>query len=109
MSGRRKRAPFVLAALSMCRRNGPISARFKGRVEDAKPVLAANGRMLSAEDRKALTLLGLGPDADRKAVRAAYSQLLRKYHPDKNGGDRSHEKALQAVIEAYAHVRSIIQ
>jgi hypothetical protein len=86
-----------------------ISARFKGRMEDAKPVMAANGRMLSAEDRKALTLLGLGPDADRKAVRAAYSKLLRKYHPDKNGGDRSHEKALQAVIEAYAHVRSIIQ
>jgi curved DNA-binding protein CbpA len=31
--------------------------------------------------------------------------LLRRYHPDHNGGDRSHEAALQGVIEAYQHLR----
>jgi len=31
--------------------------------------------------------------------------LLRRYHPDHNGGDRSHEGALQAVIEAYGHLK----
>ncbi len=49
--------------------------------------------------------LGLSHDADRKAIRSAYSHLVRKYHPDKNGGDRSHEKALQDVIAAYTHLR----
>lgn len=82
-----------------------ISARFKARVDVAHPVMAANGRLLSGEDLKALKILGLEKDADRKAVRAAYSRLVRKFHPDKNGGDRSHEKALQAVIEAYTHLR----
>lgn len=83
-----------------------ISARFRGRVEDAKPATAPNGRMLSAEDRRALKTLELGNDADRKAIRSAYSRLARKYHPDRNGGDRSFESKLQAVVTAYQHLRS---
>ena len=35
--------------------------------------------------------LGLGEDADRHQLRQRYSGLVRRYHPDKNGGDRSHE------------------
>jgi len=31
--------------------------------------------------------------------------LLRRYHPDRNGGDRSHERHLQAVVEAYQALR----
>lgn len=83
-----------------------ISARFKGRVEDTKPACRPDGRPLSAEDRLALKTLELGNEADRKAIRAAYSRLVRKYHPDKNGGDRSFESKLQAVVTAYQHLRS---
>jgi hypothetical protein len=83
-----------------------ISARFKGRMEEAKPAVSANGQLLSGEDRRALTTLGLGHDADQRAVRSAYSRLVRKYHPDKNGGDRAHEKALQEVIAAYTHLKA---
>jgi curved DNA-binding protein CbpA len=38
-------------------------------------------------------------------VRQRYSQLVRRYHPDKNGGDRAHESKLGAVIEAYQLLR----
>jgi len=31
--------------------------------------------------------------------------LLRRYHPDHNGGDRTKEGQLQNVIEAYGHLR----
>jgi hypothetical protein len=85
-----------------------ISARFRGRMDDSKPVMGTNGRWLSEEDRKSLKTLGLGPDADRKAVRSAYSRLVRKYHPDKNGGDRTYEKALQDAIAAYTHLKSTL-
>ena len=37
--------------------------------------------------------------------RQSYSQLVRRYHPDKNGGDRAHEARLLAVIEAYQLLR----
>jgi len=48
-----------------------------------------------------MRILGLAIDADRAALRSRYAELVRNFHPDRNGGDRSHEKALRAVIEAY--------
>ncbi len=55
----------------------------------------------SRPEQRALSVLGLGVDADRHRVRQRYSSLVRRYHPDKNGGDRSHERRLGEVIEAY--------
>ena len=55
----------------------------------------------SKAERRALSVLGLGEDADRHSVRKRYSNLVRRFHPDKNGGDRSHEARLGDVIEAY--------
>jgi DnaJ-class molecular chaperone len=65
----------------------------------------ADGKHLSAEDRDALRRLSLDQDADRKALRSRYSELVRKYHPDKNGGNRTFEKKLQGVVEAYQQLR----
>jgi hypothetical protein len=82
-----------------------ISARFRGRINEAAPKPRADGKFLSNDDRKALKTLGLGEDAERKSIRSAYSVRVRKFHPDKNGGDRSYEKALQDVIAAYTHLK----
>lgn len=81
-----------------------IGARFRERMDAAKG--RADGRPLSEGDRKALRTLGLGIDADRRALRQRYADLVRRYHPDRNGGDRSHEKALQDVISAYTQLKS---
>jgi len=64
----------------------------------------AQSRFTRAEQR-ALGVLGLGENADRHALRQRYSYLVRRYHPDKNGGDRSHEQRLGQVIEAYQTLR----
>ena len=84
-----------------------IGAKFKERVAKARAdaQMRQDGQFLSAEDRKALRVMELDIDADRKALRMRYTALLRRYHPDHNGGDRSHEGALQGVIQAYAHLR----
>ena len=80
-----------------------IGARFRrDRAEGPR----RDGRELSAQDRSHLRTLELGTDVDRRALRRRYADLLRRYHPDHNGGDRSHEKALQAVIEAYTALKS---
>lgn len=65
----------------------------------------ASASRFSKEERGALSILGLGEDADRHALRQRYSVLVRRYHPDKNGGDRSHESRLGNVIEAYQLLR----
>lgn len=80
-----------------------IGARFKEKMAEARG--RADGKPLSGDDRRALKVLGLAPDADRHALRTRYSELVRKFHPDRNGGDRAHESALQAVVEAYQHLR----
>jgi hypothetical protein len=79
-----------------------IGARFQARHAAERK----DGRPLSEGDRKHLNLLGLKIDADRRALRTRYAELLRRYHPDHNGGDRSHEKALRAVIDAYTALKS---
>jgi hypothetical protein len=56
-------------------------------------------------EREALGVMGLEPQADRMRLRSRYSELVRKYHPDRNGGDRTHEGRLQSVVEAYQLLR----
>ncbi|KQS02281.1 molecular chaperone DnaJ [Sphingomonas sp. Leaf357] len=78
-----------------------IGARFRRKMEEARK----DGRPLSEVDRRSLKVLGLGADVDRRGLRQRYAELVRKYHPDRNGGDRSHEKALQDVIAAYTQLK----
>ncbi|MGC6328350.1 J domain-containing protein [Rhizorhabdus sp. FW153] len=78
-----------------------IGARFARAADKERK----DGRPLSDSDRKAMKILGLGKDADRRALRTRYAELVRRYHPDRNGGDRSHEKALQDVISAYTQLK----
>jgi len=75
-----------------------ISARFRQtqRGEQSR---------FTREERRALSVLGLGEDATLQSVRNSYSKLVRRFHPDRNGGDRSHEKQLGEVIEAYQTLR----
>ena len=76
-----------------------IATRF-GRAKET----AAPSRFSKAE-RRALGVLGLGEDADMHGLRKRYSNLVRRFHPDKNGGDRTHEGKLQRVVEAYQLLR----
>jgi DnaJ domain len=78
-----------------------IAARFR---REAAPE-RRDGKPLSGQDRASLKVLGLAADADRMALRKRYSELVRRYHPDRNGGDRSHETMLQQVIAAYQQLR----
>jgi len=80
-----------------------IGARFGRMRAEAKG--RTDGKPLSGEDRASLAVLGLDPDADRHALRTRYSELVRRYHPDRNGGDRSHEALLAKVIAAYQQLR----
>lgn len=67
---------------------------------------AATRRWPEAVDARALGTLGLDDTATGTDVRRVYKTLVRRYHPDSNGGDRSHEGKLQAVVSAYTHLRS---
>lgn len=80
-----------------------LGARFRQRMDEARRE-AADPRF-TREEHRALQVLGLEGATDRSALRRRYSELVRKYHPDRNGGDRSHEARLGEVVAAYQLLR----
>jgi curved DNA-binding protein CbpA len=66
---------------------------------------AVGSRRFSKDESEALETMGLGGDTDRRRLRQRYSELVRRYHPDRNGGDRSQEARLGRVVAAYQLLR----
>jgi hypothetical protein len=60
----------------------------------------------SALARKALDTLGLDETADSAAIKSRYKELVKRLHPDANGGDRSREGALQEILKAYQQLKT---
>jgi hypothetical protein len=81
--------------------SGRARAHVKRRQAEMKPEYAR----FTPQERRALEVLGLEADVDSKTLRLRYTRLLRRYHPDHNGGDHGHSARLQAVVEAYQVLR----
>jgi hypothetical protein len=56
---------------------------------------------------KAFDVLSLEPTAQPQDIKNRYKELVKRLHPDANGGDRSREGILQDVIKAYNTLRSL--
>jgi curved DNA-binding protein CbpA len=69
------------------------------RRTEARPVRNA--------ERKALDTLGLDADASAQEVKTRFKLLVKRHHPDANGGDRSSEERLREIIQAYNYLKSI--
>ncbi len=57
--------------------------------------------------RKALDQLGLDETADAETIRSRYKNMVKRLHPDANGGDRSLEDKLREIIRAYNYLKSV--
>ena len=57
------------------------------------------------EEQKALAVLDLAEPVTFQDIRARYKTLVKKLHPDANGGDRAAEERLKAVNQAYAALK----
>ena len=91
-SGRRMSDPSHLFAR--------LAARSRGDNRDKKPT-----RRLVEADRRALEVLGLKGRHQSVEIKASYKALVKIHHPDANGGDRSSEDRLRAIIVAYNHLK----
>jgi hypothetical protein len=102
------------------------SARFSPHLEGADDPLglfghfgAASGRaegehlrrresrVIRNAERKALNTLGLEPDATTAEIKLRFKTLVKRHHPDANGGDRSTEDRLREIIQAYNYLKSV--
>ncbi|OYW42296.1 MAG: hypothetical protein B7Z38_05530 [Rhodobacterales bacterium 12-64-8] len=55
---------------------------------------------------RALDELGLPKNAGAAQIRERYGVLVKQYHPDSNGGDRSMEQRLTVVIRAFKALKA---
>ncbi len=75
-----------------------------GRTGQARP--AAEGRKILNAQRRALDVLGLEGEAGRADIKARFKVLVKRHHPDANGGDRGSEERLREIIQAYNYLKS---
>jgi curved DNA-binding protein CbpA len=64
------------------------------------------GRAVRNAERKALDTLGLDPGAQSAEIKARFKLLVKRHHPDANGGDRTCEDKLREIIQAYNYLKS---
>jgi hypothetical protein len=66
----------------------------------------AETRQIRNAERKALDRLGLDVGATPQQVKIRFKELVKQFHPDANGGDRSTEERLVEVIQSYNYLKS---
>jgi len=64
-------------------------------------------RVVRNMERKSLRTLGLDETANSQDVKDRYKQLVKRHHPDANGGDRSLEDKLRDIIQAYNYLKGV--
>jgi len=63
-------------------------------------------RTIRNAERKALHALGLEEGASRLDIKTRFKELVKRHHPDANGGDRGSEDKLREIIEAYNYLKA---
>ncbi|MEZ5841638.1 MAG: DnaJ domain-containing protein [Hyphomicrobiales bacterium] len=63
-------------------------------------------RRLQKVARRSFETLALAEDATGPEIKARYKELVKRLHPDANGGDRKFEDRLREIIQAYNQLKS---
>lgn len=86
--------------------DGPQSPRTEEAEAKRKGNDEKSDRKRSKMQLAALETLHLDPDATLQDVKTRFKELVKRFHPDANGGDRGAEERLRHVIKAYGQLRS---
>jgi hypothetical protein len=62
-------------------------------------------RALRPLERKALESLDLHERAGKEEIKARFKALVKRHHPDANGGHRGSEEKLREIIQAYNYLK----
>jgi hypothetical protein len=71
-----------------------------------KPRAGPAQRPFTRLQEHALDVLNLDACATLHQIKARYKELVKRFHPDANGGDRGAEERLKQVIKAYGVLRA---
>ncbi len=77
---------------------------YNGHAGKGQAAEATRGR--TRLQTRALDEMGLPHNAESAQIRERYGVLIKQYHPDSNGGDRSMEHRLHVVIRAFKALKA---
>lgn len=63
-------------------------------------------RPVGNAERKAFLALNLEVTAGASEIKLRYKQMVKRFHPDANGGDKAYEEKLRDIIQAYTQLKS---
>ncbi len=81
------------------------SAFFAWRATRMRPEVAEPRRHLKPLEKKALDAMSLAESATRDEIKSRFKDLVKKHHPDANGGDKASEDRLREIIQAYNYLK----
>ncbi len=62
----------------------------------------------AAPIRAALRVMGFDAPVNLTELKSRYKELVKKLHPDANGGDKAAEDKLKDINQAYATLKSFL-
>ena len=66
------------------------------------------GRKLSEKDKDAFIIMGLELNASWPTIQKKFKTLVKKFHPDRNAGNKKFEDKLKKITLAYSHLKLIM-
>ena len=82
------------------------AAGASARSETADDRAGGTSQAPTSEEDRALATLDLRPPVDFSAVKARYKSLVKRHHPDANGGSREAEERLKSINRAYSILKA---
>lgn len=79
-----------------------------GLFNDAPPYTHLSSQALMSPHSKALAVFGLPYSFSQTDLRRRYRDLVKKYHPDANGGSLEAEEEIKRINEAYAVLKDAL-
>lgn len=101
--GRGDRLSAAMRGFQAGRRADPFQMFGTGATE---PSPQRPHRRLTRLQSLALEAMSLEEGAEGPQIRARYAELVKRWHPDSNGGDRGAEANLQRVVQAYQTLKA---
>lgn len=57
--------------------------------------------MMATPEMQAMAIMGLAPPIDLAKIKTRYKELVKKYHPDLNPGDKKAEEVIKTINMSY--------
>ena len=87
--------------------NNALSDKFNF-FEHEKILNNFNDEKLNEKDKDAFKIMGLELNANWSIIQKKFKTLVKKFHPDRNAGNKQFEDQLKKITLAYSHLKLLM-